>query len=308
MAQVSAKLDEVLMDDCHVRCALRLLKELNDDLSLRSKALQQSLSSRTRFLPTIGRPDELAAIEAARTELETAASAMATMIKLHGIIDATLATEVERHVRSVAPAYQRGMDAIANIEAWPGLVDKFAEKLSVLFNALGAARNMAASGYDWQNRTFSRAAQEAIDHAKAAAHDLDAWIFVLNGRADRHQMDVHNTPQAAAVLPRVPVVGFEVRIERVRTLGIADVQAEFNRILEMCGLLASTGVSGLREARERAIVTHADASREYLRTYLGQLRTYMDENRLDPRETTARVHRLQKQYLGVVNFPYEMGA
>lgn len=308
MAHVSVKLDELLMDDCHVRCALRLLKELNEDLALRSKALQQSLSSRTRFLPTIGRPDELAAVEATRVELANAASAQETMIRLHAIIDSALNAELENHVRTVSPAYQRGMDALANLDAWPGLVEKFSEKLTDLLNALGTARNMVSSGYDWQNRVFSQPAQEAIARAKAAAHELDAWIFVVNGRADRHQMEVHNTPQAGAVLPRVPVVGFEVRIDRVRTLGIADVQAEFNRILEMCGMLASTGLAGLHEAQERVMLAHAKLSRAYLQTYLAQLRAYMDESRLNPNETTARIHRLQRQHLGAVNFPYEMGS
>lgn len=307
MAQVSAKLDELLMDDCHVRCALRLLKELNDDLDLREKALQQSCSSRTRFLPTIGRPEELAAMEAARTERATANSAQATMIALHASIDAGLNVELENHVRAVSPAYMRGLAAVANLEAWPALTDKLAEKLTALLNAVGAARNMVSSGYDAVNRAFSTSANEAIDRARGAAHDLDEWIFVVNARADRHQMDVLNTPQAAAVLPRVPVVGFEVRIERVRMMGIADVQAEFNRILETCAMLSSMGLSGLREATERVAAAHAESSRAYLQTYLAQLRTYMDENRLDPNQTTERVRRLQQQHLGKVNFPYEMG-
>lgn len=295
------------MDDCHVRCALRLLKELNDDLVLRDKALQQSVSSRTRFLPTIGRPDELAAIEAARKELANAASAQETMVALHAVIEKALNEELERHVRTVSPAYLRGLAALDNLEAWPALIERLAEKMTGLLNALGMARNMASSGYDWQKRTFSLSASEAIETAKAAARELDELIFVVNGRSDRHQLEVLNTPQAAAVLPRVPVVGFEVRIERVRSLGIADVQAEFNRILEMCGMLASTGLMGLREATERVAVVHAEASRTYLKTYLGQLRAYMDENRLDPNQTTARIHRLQQQHLGAVNFPYEMG-
>lgn len=307
MAHVSVKLDALLMDDCHVRCALRLIKELNDDLTLRAQALQQGLSSRTRFLPTIGRPDELAAVEATRNELATAASAQESLIKLQAIIDGELDRELEQYVKTVSAPYMRGLDALSNLSVWPGLIDRLSEKLTGLLNALGMARNMVSSGYDWQKRAFSLSANEAIERAKLAARDLDELIFVVNGRADRHQMDLHDTPQAAAVLPRVPVVGFEVRIDRVRSLGIADVQAEFNRILDMCGMLATTGLIGLRDATDRVATTHAELSRAYLQTYLGQLRTFMDENRLNPNETTARIHLLQQQHLGAVNFPYEMG-
>jgi hypothetical protein len=307
MAHVSPKLDELLMDDCHVRCALRLLKELNDDLSLRAKAIQQSCSSRTRFLPTIGRPDELAALESAREELAKAASAQETMVRLHALIDVDLGNELESHVRTASPAYLRGLSALNSLLAWPGLLDKLAEKLAVLLHALGMARNMASSGYDWQRRTFSPAANEAIQKARTAAHELDEMVLLVNIRSDQHQLEILNTPQAAAVLPRVPVVGFEVRIERMQSLGIADVQAEFNRILEMCGMLESTGLMGLRETAERVVALHGELSRAYLQTYLGQLRAYMDEHRLDPNQTTARIHRLQLQYLGAVNFPYEMG-
>ncbi len=307
MAHVSVKLDELLMDDCHVRCALGLLKELNDDLALRAKAIQQSCSSRTRFLPSIGRPDELAALETARAELAKAASAQDTMIRLHALVDVKLGHELESHVRTVSPAFVRGLAALDNLVTWPALLDRLAEKLRRLLNALGMTRNMVSSGYDWQRRAFSPAANEAIDRALAAAIELDDEVLQVNSRSDRHQMEIADTPHAAAVLPRVPVVGFQVRIERVRSLGIAEVQSEFNRILEMCGMLESTGLTGLREATERVAGMHGALSRAYLQTYLEQLRAYMDENRLVPGQTTARIHRLQLQYLGAVNFPFELG-
>src|SRR5690606_13754117 len=130
MANVPVKLDELLLDDCHVRYALSLLKELNDDLALRAKAIQQSCSSRTRFLPTIGRPEELAALEAARTELAKAASAQESMIKLHALIDAQLPAELEAYVRSVSPAYVRGEEALEALVSWPDLMDRLTEKLT----------------------------------------------------------------------------------------------------------------------------------------------------------------------------------
>ena len=251
MAQLSAKLDELLLDDCHVRYALRLLKELTDDLALRAKAIEQSLSSRTRFLPTIGRPDELAAVEAAKNEQARAASAEETMLKLHALIIPPLENELESHVRTVSADYLRGLAALDHLVSWPGLLDILAVKLEALLRSLGEARNMASSGYDWKKKEFSPAGNASTNRALDAARELDAVIARVNGVSDRYQVDILKTPHAAAVLPRVPVVGFAPRIERVRSLGIAEVQAEFNRILEMCGMLETVGLTGLREATER---------------------------------------------------------
>lgn len=307
MAEPSAKLDELLLDDCHVRYALALLKELHADLELREKAVQQSLSSRTRFLPTIGRPEERAAIESARAELAKAASAHETMERLHVLIDESLGNELDSYVRAVSPAYLRGLAALDNLVAWPGLLDRLAARIVELLRSLVAARNMAASGWDWRQNSFSQAANVAIDEAMVAAHQLDEEVTLVNAWADRHQLEILDTPQAGAVLPRMPVVGFQVRIERVRKLVIAEVQSEFNRILEMLSLLEATGLTGLREATEQVAAKHRELSHAYLWTYLGQLRKHMDEHRLVPAQTTARIHRLQLQHFGAVNFPFELG-
>ena len=307
MSQLSVKLDELLLDDCHVRYALRLLKELSDDLILRAKAIEQSLSSRTRFLPTIGRPEELAAVNTAKAEQAKAESAQETMLKLHALLVPALEHELESHLRTVSVDYVRGLSALDNLVEWPGMLDRLAAKLGVLLRALGQARNMMSSGYDRQRRVFSASANEAIDQALVAARELDDVIALVNEVSDRHQRGVLKTPQAAAVLPRVPVVGFRLRIEQVRSMGIADVQAEFTRILEMCAMLETVGLEGMREATQRVAAMHTELGRNYLKTYLGQLRAYMDEHRLVPAQVTARIHRLQLRYLGTVNFPFELG-
>lgn len=307
MSEPSAKLNDLLMDDCHVRYASRLLKELADDLALRAKAIQQSFSTRTRFLPTIGKSDELAALDVANTELARATSAQETMAKLHGVLEVGLANELDSYVRSVSPPYVRGLAALDNLVAWPAMLDGFGVKLHELLLSLGNARNMAASGYDWQNRKFSHSANEAMTAALLVAEELDANIAHVNAAADSHHIQIMNTPQAGAVLPRVPVVGFHARIERVRTLSIADVQAEFNRILEMCVLLETTGLSGFREATARVAGEHSLFSQQYLQTYLGQLRAHLDEHGLVPAQTTSRIHRLQLQHFGAINFPFDLG-
>ncbi len=307
MSELPGKLDELLLDDCHVRYASRLLKELGDDLELRAKAVEQSLSSRTRFLPTIGNPAELAAIEASKAERAKVASAQETMSKLHAMIVPALENELESHVRKVSADYVRGLSALDHLVDWPALLDRLVIKLAALQSQLGEARNMVSSGYDWQRREFSRPANESINRALATARELDDVIALINDLADRYQRAILKTPQAAAVLPRVPVVGFRLRIEHVRTLGIAEVQAEFNRIMEMGAMLETIGLNGLREATERVAVQHRELGVKYLQTYLGRLRAYMDEHRLVPAHVAERIHKLQFRHFGAVNFPFELG-
>jgi hypothetical protein len=307
MAALSAKLEGLLLDDCHVRYAVRLLHGLNADLALRAKEVAESVSSRTRFLPTIGRREELAAIEAVDDERERASAAEEAVERLQALVLPALGHELESHVRAVAPAYVRGLTALHHLVEWPEVLSRLEVKLAGFIRALGQARNMATTGYDRQQRAFAPAAREAVDLAIAAARTLDEEVARVNGLADQHQVAVLNTPQAAAVLPRVPVVHFRVRLERVQGLEIAEVQAEFGRILEMCATLEETGLVGLREATTRVATQHGELSRKYLETYLGQLRVYMDTHRLVSAETTGRIQRLQLQYLGVVNFPFELG-
>lgn len=298
----------MLVDDSHVRLAQGLVKELVGDLTLRAKAVEQSLSSRTRFLPTIGRPGELAAVEAAKAELAQATSAMESLAVLRGLVEAPLMAEVDAYVRTVSEPYNRGVAALRNLEAWPGMVDRLAASLAGLLHALGQARNMASSGYNWQTRTFSPQATELINQAMAAAQQLDAETDLVNGLADRHHLAVAGTPHAASALPRVPVVGFRVRIERVLTLNISDVQAEFNRVLEMCGMLEGVGVAGLRESMGGMTERHRELGRAYLEAYLKQLRSYMDEHRFSPDQLTRRIRDLQARYLQETNFPFELDA
>lgn len=308
MPTLPAKLDELLVDDCHVRFSQGLLRELVGDLTMRAKAIEQSLSSRTRFLPMIGRPEELAAVDAAKGELGKAKSAMESIERLQQLIEPGLMAETELYLRTVSEPYLRGCVAVANLAAWPGVVDQLAVRLEEMLESLGLARNMVSSGYDWQKQVFSPMAARLINQAVAVAQRLDEEIEIVNGLADRHHLMVAGTPHAGSLLPRVPVVGFKVRIERVLALNISEVQAEFNRILEMCGMLGGVGISGLREAMEGMVAGHEALGWAYVETYLTRLRAYTDEHRLVPAAVSERIRVLQARYLGETNFPFEMDA
>jgi hypothetical protein len=308
MPQMLAKLDELLVDDCHVRFALGLVGELVADLVLRAKAIEQSLSSRTRFLPTIGRPEELAAVGTAKAELDKAKSALESLQRLHVLIESRLPAQIEAYLLTASEPYQRGVSSLENLQVWPRMVDRLAGQLAELLRALGQARNMASSGYDWKTRTFSPMAAELIAHAQTAAQVLDDGIVGINAVADRHHMTVAGTPHAAALLPRVPVVGFHLRIEQVTKMSISEVQAGFNTILETCSLLESVGIAGLREAMTGLVDQHRELGHAYVMTYLTQLRTHMDKHRLDPGQLTQRIKNIQQRYLGETNFPFELDA
>jgi len=141
--------------------------------------------------------------------------------------------------------------------------------------------------------------------AMLAASELEEETAFINKVADAHQTAVANTPQAKAVLPRVPVARFREWTERLRQMAsIPEMQAEFTRILSMCEMLQSTGVLALDDAVKRAGQEHSDLSRGFVMNYLGRLRDYTDEHWLNIEETPSRVQQLEHDTLGIANFPW----
>ena len=191
-------------------------RSFGDYLAL-PQGVEQSRSSRTRFIPTIGNSAEQAAVEAGKAELAKAVSANETRLRLQSLIVPVLENELERHDRIVS----------------------------------------------------------------------------VNDLADRDRRNILKIPQAAAALARVSVVGLRPRVEHVRTLGIAEVQAEFDRTFERCAMLKTIGLSGFREGTKRMAVQHRELRAKYLQSYPGQLRAYTDEHRLLPAQVAERIHQLQ---------------
>ena len=115
----------------------------------------------------------------------------------------------------------------------------------------------------------------------------------VNDLADRDRRDILKTPQAAAVLACVSVVGLCPRVERVRILGLAEVQAEFDRTFERCAMLKAIGLSGFREGTKCMAVNYREFRAKYQQSCLGQLRAFSDERRLLPAQGAERIHQLQ---------------
>jgi hypothetical protein len=134
---------------------------------------------------------------------------------------------------------------------------------------------------------------------------LEAETAFVNKVADAHQAAVADTPQAKAVLPRVPVARFREWTERLRQItDIPAMQTEFTRIISMCEMLQSTGALALDEAVKRATQEHSELSRGFVMEYLGRLRDYADEHWLNIEETPSRVQKLEHDVLGMSNFPW----
>jgi hypothetical protein len=282
------------------------LEDSRNDLRTRIEALEKTQSSIDRLMAAAGRPREISAtIKTTRTELEKVEASLATLDRVIAQLLPPLMDETETHVRAECPEFLKGLATGTDFADWSRAIERFQRKIDAYLQALGTARNMVTSCYDWKEKRISQGADEAMGLAMIAASELEEETAFINKVADAHQTAVANTPHAKAVLPRVPVARFREWTERLRQMAnIPDMQAEFTRILSMCEMLQSTGVLALDDAVKRAGEEHTELSRSFVMEYLGRLRDYTDEHWLNIEETPSRVQQLEHDLLGVANFPW----
>jgi len=308
MADISPTLKKLLIDDAHLRIARALVDEARGDLETRIEALRKTESSIDRLLALTGRPREISQqVKAARGELTKVEGSLASLDKVLASLEPRLEEETETHLRAHSPEYVKGLAAVKDYADWTGAIGRFQRKLENYLRALGTARNMLSAGYDRTQKRISAGADEALGTAILAATELEEETTFLNKVADAHEECVADTPNARAVLPRVPVASFREWTERLRQLSdIGEMQAEFARILAMCEMLQTTGVVALDEAVHRAVSEHSALSQGFVREYVKALRQFASERWVKHEETASRVQRLQREMLGFSNFPFEM--
>jgi hypothetical protein len=310
MAEVSYELKQQLINDAHLRVARSVLEESRNDLLTRIEALDQTQSSIDRLMAVAGRPREISAtIKATRTELEKVTASLSTLDRVAAKLLPPLVEQTETHVRAQCPEFLKGLATVNDFSDWARAIERFQRKIEAYLRALGTARNAITAGYNLKEKRISPGADEALGFAILAASELEEETAFINKVADAHQSAVADTPHAKAVLPRVPVARFREWTERLRQMtNIPEMQAEFTRILSMCELLQSTGVVALDDSVKRATQEHSELSRGFVMEYLGRLRDYTDEHWLNLEETPARVQQLERDVLGVSNFPWVFDA
>jgi hypothetical protein len=306
MAEISIELKQQLINDAHLRVASSVLEETRNDLVTRIEALEKTQSSVDRLMAVAGRPREISAtIKATREELTKVQASLETLGKVAAHLLPQLVDLTEKHVRAQCPEYLRGLAAVNDFSDWAHSIERFQRKIEAYLQAMGTARNMITSGYNVREKRISEGAEEALERAIVAAAELEEETTFINKVADAHQAAVADTPNAKAVLPRVPVALFREWTQRLRQITtIPAMQEEFNRILAMCEMLRSTGMLALDDAVKRATQEHSELSRGFVMDYLGQLRAYTDEHWLNLEETPTRVQRLERDQLGFSNFPW----
>jgi hypothetical protein len=306
MAEISIDLKQLLINDAHLRVARSVLDETRNDLQTRIEALEKTQSSVDRLMAVAGRPREISAtIKTTREELVKVETSLATLDKVVARLLPQLVELTETHVRTQSPEYLKGLATVNDFSDWSLSIERFKRKIETYLQTLGTARVMVTSGYDSKEKRISKGAEEALERAIFAAAELEDETAFINRVADAHQSAVSDTPNAKAVLPRVPVAMFREWTQRLRQITtIPAMQDEFDRILGMCEMLRSTGVVALDEAVKRAAEEHNELSSGFVIEYLGQLRAYADEHWLNLEETPTRVQHLERDLLGFSNFPW----
>ena len=306
MAEISYELKQQLINDAHLRVARSVLEESRNDLQTRIEALEKTQSSVDRLMAAAGRPREISeTIKTTRAELVKVEASLVTLDKVAARLLPPLVELTETHVRTQCPEYLKGLATVNDFSDWERSIERFQRKIEAYLRALGTARNTIVAGYNSKENRISLGADETLGAAILAAAELEEETTFINKVADAHQSAVADTPNATAVLPRVPVAQFREWTQRLRQMtNIAEMQAEFIRILGMCELLQSTGVVALDDAIKRATQEHSELSRGFVMEYLGRLRAEADENWLNFEETPTRVQRLERDLLGFSNFPW----
>jgi len=308
VSEISYEFKQLLIDDAHLRIARALLEEARNDLLTRIGVLEKTQSSVDRLMAMAGRPRDVSrTIKSTQDELTQIENAMESVAKVAAKVLPRVEEQTETYVRVESPEFVKGLATVKDFADWTRSIERFQRKLDAYLRALGTARNMVTAAYDAAQKRISPVAEEALTKAILAAGELEEETAFINRVADAHQSAASDTPQAQAVLPRLPVALFREWTERIRQQGdMTAIQAEFNRILSMCELLQSTGVMAIDEAVKRTAQEHSQLSHGYVLEYLNRLRDYADKHWVKAEEMTQRVRQLESELLGAPNFPFEI--
>ncbi len=308
MSEFPLLLRVFLTEECAVKKARHLLQESRVTTAETIQRLRAEHTPVDFLLALAKRPvPKVLQLEEQRQELARNQSAD----ELLEFIEQRLAEEiedgVEKFLREADDHYTRGIARLEHIEDWKRAVDRFRERFRAYLREVGQARNAVSANYDHARRDVSPAAQKALFRAALAGSRLQEEAIFVNKIATLHEELVRGTPTAQAVLPRVQEGDYSGWIHNLKTLPLAPMQIEFDRILALCEDTSERGITELEQQAEQILARREELSRSYVLSYIEQLREHAAQHWFKPEEMDPIIARLEKRYKTASTLPYSFG-
>lgn len=232
-------------------------------------------------------------------ELAAIDQALATNKRLSDHLRACSEDMLEKWLRAHCEEYRLGLAAGRYSGDWEKALDRFKENAREFIVVLGAARNMASSGYDRARGVFSPAAYEAISHAHGIAIKIEAEIAAINSIAMEHDKmvgrTVFNDP-----MPRLVLEPYAAVVAQIASLPAMVAQAEFNRVIAAVEDLIHRELGLMRARVREAAGQHLGRTESYVRHAWNLLHEHALAHSIEPEHVNTVVAQTAQTYREVL--------
>ena len=294
---LTSPLAHALRDEAYARVCRKALNDSAVTAQAELAAIEGQLTPVDFLLTLANRPRPAAvARNAARENLRKLQQSIEGCQRIE--VELARVTEglLEAHVRNSDPAYAKGIAAMENLEDWTRALSRFELKLRDFLKAVGQARGAATSGYNAATQRMSTTALTMLVEARTAAEELEDEITFINHLSELHMEMIAATPCAKATIPTVPTAPYRAWVEGLQRLAIGPMQEEFNRILEVVGVLERDGVSQLNASVATSRKEHLELARSYVLAERERLRQFAEEHWYEAGESPDALRRLERRF------------
>jgi hypothetical protein len=181
--------------------------------------------------------------------------------------------EIEDLLRTSCPEYTSALAARGQKEDWRRCLERFAERVFDLLQALGSARNMACSGYAGNAQGYSQSAVQALVVAIGAAEKVESEVRFANQIAEAQVKILAESGFADAQrLPRLREVSYAVWVSTISSRSLSEAQIQFESLIADVKKLYESGIPHLSTQAEAADQGQGSLIANFLTEAWAQLR------------------------------------
>ncbi len=199
----------------------------------------------------------------------------------------------EDYCREHEPEYLRALALREHRADWDRCLTRFGEKVFGLTQALGNVRNMATSGYERFQHSYSQAALQGFLIAIDAAKKLEQEICFANDVAEVQARLLRDTRLHAMELPRLRNVSYSPWIAMLSSVPLAEAQPQFDKILSELKQLVEDTLPAMREQARLVDTSQSEALDGYVMRVLNRMREEA-ATLVNPEETEQSVAESEK--------------